>query len=528
MRNKRNLRLLLFVLLLISVILQCTTYNFRSNYKDVNSLMHSSDSLRMTPYLKVHLKNGDIGIMKNTWSLDTTSNHIRGWGNLYDFNRNKVMEGKLAISVDSIVIFETNKKLENTESARLSGLGVLTALDVALGIMCLTNPKACFGSCPTFYIDETDDFHHADAEGFSNAILPSLEYYDIDALHKRRVHDGQFSLTMKNEALETHCINEIKLLAYPLKSGERVYQSPKNEFFLCGENCPPSSVIGPEGDIKDLITSTDRIERFSLADSENLKSREEIYLDFDRLETDDQAGLVLGFRQTLMTTYFIYSAMGYMGDEVTDILAKMEMAGNTREKLKNGIQKELGAIEVHLWNELEGRWELHGSLYETGPISINYQIVPLIGAQGNSRLKVKLVMNKGLWRLDYAALTGIQKKVDPIEVKPSSVAKNDKVKRSYLNVVAEGDDHLISLPGERYRFDFDLGETSDYELFLYSKGYYLEWMRKSWIKDKDLLKLRQMIEDPVDYLEDETEAYKEYEVTMEQEFWNSKVSSNIL
>jgi predicted unusual protein kinase regulating ubiquinone biosynthesis (AarF/ABC1/UbiB family) len=46
-----------------------------------------------------------------------------------------------------------------------------------------------------------------------------------------------------------------------------------------------------------------------------------------------------------------------------------------------------------------------------------------------------------------------------------------------------------------------------------------------WIKDKNLLKLRQMIENPKRYLKTEANYYKLYESTMEQEFWNSKINT---
>ena len=38
--------------------------------------------------------------------------------------------------------------------------------------------------------NEKDNFHYADAEGFSNAIAPSMEYYDIDAINHQPISDG--------------------------------------------------------------------------------------------------------------------------------------------------------------------------------------------------------------------------------------------------------------------------------------------------------------------------------------------------
>ena len=65
----------------------------------------------------------------------------------------------------------------------------------------------------------------------------------------------------------------------------------------------------------------------------------------------------------------------------------------------------------------------------------------------------------------------------------------------------------------------------NYVLFLYSEGYYLEWMREHWIKDKDLLKLKQIVEDPSKYLRAETKNYKIYEKNLEADFWNSKIDT---
>ena len=82
------------------------------------------------------------------------------------------------------------------------------------------------------------------------------------------------------------------------------------------------------------------------------------------------------------------------------------------------------------------------------------------------------------------------------------------------------------MPGSEYSLGFLLPQANtEYELFLYSKGYYLEWMRQKWIKDKDLLKLRQMVYNPKKYLKEEAENFKKYETTMEEVFWNSKIDT---
>ena len=227
-----------------------------------------------------------------------------------------------------------------------------------------------------------------------------------------------------------------------------------------------------------------------------------------------------------MTTYFIYGAMGYMGDEVSDIFAMMEEDKETVAKLDNGIKKELGDIDVYVWNDLKEEWVFQGGFYETGPIAFNHQILPLDQKVKGKKLRIKLLMNKGLWRIDNVALTNIKEQIEPIELRPNQILNKGVKDQRALNELKNPEQFLISMPGDEFQLDFELPESDqEYELFLYSKVYYLEWMREHWIKDKDLLKLRQMFKNPKKFLSEEAESYKLYEANMEQEFWNSKIDT---
>lgn len=503
-------------------------YYFRSNYENVNELLHETKNLSTKPYLKAHLKNGNVSVFKDTWHIDSSNHTVSGKGVSYDFNRFKTFEGDLSIKIDSVAIFETNKKLE--KNSAIGGLTMLAGLDIVFTIICLSNPKTCFGSCPTFYFNENDNFHYSDAEGFSNAISPSLEYSDIDALNNTAIKSSTFSLTMKNEALETHCINEIKILAFPRKLGERIYHTRNDEFYQCQNSYPLTSAKAQEGDVTVLLRDFDRKERFSLADDKKLNTKEEIFLSFDNVQNSKNLGVVIGYRQTLMTTYFIYSAIGYMGDEVGDIFAKMENSAELKNKFKEGIYSELGNIDVYIWNSKRKKWEIAGYCYETGPIALNHQIIQLSNTYNTANIKLKIVINKGLWRIDYVTLTNILEKVRPIEISPSNFLNKGVLDTTAITLLERSDKkYLISMPGDNYKLNFSLPtQNEDYELFLCSKGYYLEWMRTRWIKNKNLIKLKQMVDNPKSYLEEEVKDYKSYEMMMEQEFWNSRTYAKSL
>lgn len=512
-------------LMTAALVLACNSfYLFRNDYNSANALLHHTDSLREKPFLKAHYKDGRVCILRDSWSVDTAVGVITGNGIVYDFNREQIFEGAIRVAVDSLAIFETNSRLPDHHSSRVAKLGLLAGVDVIVGLICLTNPKACFGSCPTFYFDPNTNFHYAEAEGFSSAIAPSLAYTDIDALYQKKLPDGKCSLFMKNEAQETHCVRDLKLLGITCQAGERVYHTRADRFYRCRGVKRPSTAIGPEGDITHLLCRDDLVERFSLTDSFNLASKESIELTFRQGAQPDPQGLILHFRQTLLTTYLIYEALACMGDEASDLIARMEISGdgtNPAEKL----YQALGAIEVFQWDSKEGNWQAVGELYETGPIAINRQLVPLRRTQG-SDIRVKLRMNKGLWRLDYCALTSIVREVHPKEFTPVAMTRGKTPDPAGLKFLTEQKEPVVTFPGEVCRFDFELPASEiPYELFLSSNGYYLEWMRASWFREKNPVRLHKMLEDPDRFLRESAADYKRYEAEMEKEFWESRIQT---
>ena len=525
MNHSRKTKTQIFSWLLSCFILlaACSAVHFRNQYENINSLIHQKDSILKKSFLKAHLKNGQVCVLETSWSYDYTQAYIHGTGIRYDFNRSKIAEGPITILIDSVALFETN----TYPKGRIAAMTVITALDALLLIPCLGIPKACFGSCPTFYLEGGKNSAIPDAEGFSNAICPKLEYGDIDALGEWEKGSANISLTMRNEALETHCINELKLFAFPKQMDEKIYHTRDDHFYQCKGIIPVTSAFASEGDITSLLHNPDRNERFSLADDHHLSSKEEIHLEFDVRENGSRKGLVLNFRQSLMTTYFIYSALGYMGDQVSDILSAIETGKVSTDLLESGIYKELGDIEVYQYQEETKKYIHLGRFYETGPIAINQQILPLEEELAASAIRLKLVLNKGLWRLDYAGLTSIDCRVEPLVLHPTGVLRTNQAQPQALLKLQDPTEYLVSLPGQEYTISYTLPWTDrQYDLFLYSKGYYLEWMRAKWITDKNLSRLDQMMSRPVQYLKDQTREYKKYESQMEEIFWNSKINTN--
>lgn len=510
----------------ILIITACSTLYFRSSYSNANHLLYDYEGKIHQDFLKTHLKDGSVCVLHTQWEIDSSQQIIKGYGERYDANRRLVYTGELQVPIDSLALAEVNRPLSEQEEAQIGGLAILTGVNFAMGVLCAFSPKSCFGSCPTFYLNEDDNVHYADAEGFSNAILPSLAYGDVDAIGSQEVIGDSIEIILKNEALETHCLKSAELWAFPTNKGERVLQTRDHQFYRTGQSFLLQEALHKGQRIDHLLQLDDRVEWFSLADSDHLRSKEEIILSFNELPVNQRLGVSVHFRQTLMTTYFIYSALGYMGDEASDFLADREIKGDLKKRTEAGIFNELGELEFYYRKNDQDEWIPLGNLYETGPIAINRQFIPLPEACEGTDLQLKIVGNKGLWRIDQVRLDAIIEEVEPLKLSPTALVKGGQAAPQGLERLLDDSLHLISMPGDRYQLKYVLPQADQrYELFIFSEGYYLEWMRDSWRKEKNMAKLYMMFHHPKTYLKGETAAYKAYETNMEMCFWNSRIPS---
>lgn len=497
---------------------------FRHVYDDYNTYVHSAPV--DTGFLKVHYKNGNVAVYKK-WVLSEDEISLYGDGKLFDARRTLVEDGKISTDLNQIAIIETNQLdqiLDKTKS-RIAGLSILAGVDAVIGVICITVPKACFGSCPTFYLQENNNVHYSNAEGFSSSISPSLENRDIDALNFQ-TNNRQFRIFMKNEALETHVINEVQLIAAAVEKGKFINHAFNDRFYQSANISNCRSAITEGTDVTSKFLGVDENEYFSLTDSTDLWKKEEIILEFNG-KISNTPGLILNFRQTLLTTFLLYNGLSYMGNEVGDYFAKVETNSQIRKRLGNPFKK-LGGIKVYYFDEEKEQWLFADEIYETGPIARNQQLIPFEKLKNTGKtIRVKLEITRGMWRMDYAGLADIEKEVFPELIAVSEITKNKLPDFDVLSKVnCDDEEYLISFPGDDWELYFDLPETEtpnqSYELFLSSKGYYLEWIRESWLKDKNTKKLEKMLLNDKSTWRELAIEYKEYENIMEELFWNSK------
>jgi len=236
-------RPLLFPLILIAFVLVegCghAFDNLERRTYTPSSFNESSDSTstamqKASPYIKLHMRDGTLALL-DSWTSDHAAHSIAGKGLLYSAKRDTIGTGSFSIGLDSVLIIETNElSYSNTEGA----LTIFTYVVGAVAAFCIVSPKTCFGSCPTFYVSDVDTLRPR-AEGFSASIAPSLEATDCDALGVVPLDTRHVTIEMRNEALETHVVRSVNLLAVPKREGASVYKDNMGSYRECFGLRPP-------------------------------------------------------------------------------------------------------------------------------------------------------------------------------------------------------------------------------------------------------------------------------------------------
>jgi len=506
--------------LLAFICIQCMPGVKRELSRDRIAVKNQKDT---NQYLKAHMNDGSLYFLDRWFSFDST-NRIKARGSYYDQNRRLVASSAdtfFTIELANVALFESNVI---TGLGGKIGLQTLFMIPTAvITIYCAINPKACFGSCPTFYAWDGTKMRLM-AEGFSSSIARAFEKSDIDMLHSTVINGREYTLRLTNEALETHALKFADLLVFPRTKGERIFATPSGIFYSSHTILQPSSCNAPEGDCIEKVMDMDQSERFSTADPSDLTQKETMNVTFTKIP-GGKLGLIIGSRQTLLTTFLFYQGMAHAGSKMPYYLAQVEAGDKVMQHHMTRLWDLLGGIEILVQNK-NGTWEKTGELDEMGPIAADLQLVTLPEMAGD-KLNIKLRMTKGLWRIDQIALIQLDREVRPIRIKPARVMKDSIEDEVAKKLLIDTTQYLATFPGDRYDLVYELPDNKqDYELFLYSKGYYLEWMRENWIKEESKIKMAIMFSFPKYYLKMMAPEFKEVEPVMEESFWSSRYVKN--
>ena len=184
---------------------------------------------------RFHLRDGRLFVLDD---FHVQGAEIRGHGREYGVERNLVRSGPLLIQSGDLALVETTQKQLNYA---VIPMAIVTGASVATTVICLANIKACFGSCPTFYVPTESGGWALQAEGFSSSIARRFEADDLDDLSDARAVDGAITVAMRNEALETHLIRSLSLQVVRGPEGSTVLRGFRDGYFAVGPSIAPEA-----------------------------------------------------------------------------------------------------------------------------------------------------------------------------------------------------------------------------------------------------------------------------------------------
>jgi hypothetical protein len=468
--------------------------------------------------LKVHSRAGTVYLLAQ-WRFDTADSVLEGTGTLYGIDRQPLASGAFRILLDSIALVETQR----TETLHPFGITALAAMTTVWGIVtiaCVADPKACFGSCPTFYVDAVNRDRPL-AEGFSASFARALEATDVDALGLVQPGGRPVTIRMANEAWETHAVRTVQLLAVPARRPDEVFATAEGRFYGVEHVEPPAECAGLGGDCRAAVSARDSLEWHSPTDSSDLAAQETVELAFSPASPEQSLGLVLGARQSFVSTFVLYQTMAYFGHEAGAWLAALERGDRIAHRAYAAVWGTLGRITVSVPDSVAG-WREVGSFDEAGPIATDIQLIPLGASRRppGETMRVRLTMARGSWRIGYAALVTLGAERAATTLEAIDILGPDARARERLQ---SGRGYLLTYPGDEYRLTYALPRgAGSYALYIKSRGYYYEWMRGEWLAEQNPQMVALLGLTPREALRRLAPPFKAVEQGFEQHFWASR------
>ena len=469
----------------------CVNTFYRTESVDVKRPEGANQSVIRSP-VKAHLLDGSTVIFRGGAAI--TSTEIFGIGISYPLlSTDGVSRDR--VPLDSVVGVETFEQQMLIVQSVVASLGA-TALG-ALGTAVLA--VAIFGSCPTVYADSAGT-PVLQAEGFSYAIAPLLEHRDVDGLRLSPGQDGDVRLELRNEALETHFINHIELLAARHPRGTRVVPDQSGRPVIVGTLRPITHAVDRAGrDVRSLLAEPDG-QLFASAPSVIDAARVGDLDDWLRLEVNDlpagdSIAVVLRLRNSLLNTVLLYEGV-LGGRDAPDWLG--------REMQKIGVVTELArwyvstmGLRAYVGDPGATPGLPDARLGDVGPIAFRDVALVLPRPDPNTTAaQVTLRFVADNWRIDHVAIAARVMRPE-ISASPAITVRVDEPARgegpvhdsSATVAIADADDrYLETRPGQRMQLVFSpaqprAGADTTISWLIAWQGWYREWIRGQWLAE---------------------------------------------
>jgi hypothetical protein len=446
-----------------------------------------SGTTEVTSPLKAHLMDGRTVVFKGGARID--SREITGVGMAYALLATAGEGSGTPVSrvpLDSVVGVEAFQTHTLGLPSFVVSVAATAVTVVAVGVAAV----AIFGSCPTVYAD-TGTGPVLQAEGFSYSIAPLLEQSDLDPLRVKPDADGVIRLELRNEALETHYINAIELVAVRHAADARALPDQDDHPLVASNIVPLASARDRAGrDVRSELAAEDGVLFATASRTLNAAKAGDLddWIDVDAsdLPPGDSVAVVLRLRNSLLNTVLLYD--GILGGR------------DAVNWLDTGLEHISSAIDL-------GRWYLHtlgmhvavdgkdqARLSDVGPIAFRDVAIVLPRSKHNARsVHARLRFVADDWRIDYAAIAGTIERPARTRVPVQRVMVRATSERAAFSDTAavsalrEPDGrYLVTSPGQRMTLEFnaprDVAHADTVTTYMISwQGWYREWIRGSWL-----------------------------------------------
>lgn len=461
-------------------------------YPTYEASLVNIDTLKIDKIINVQTKivTSDNSTFLFPKGFSHDGNSIAGRGKWYKFAASYAIQDSFQINIDSITAIITYN--ETTSGGRTFGsflMGLSGPPLTFLGVYCISCPKCCFGSCPTVYLYDDKNYFLQD-ELFSECISKQLENSDLDLLTKN-IENDTIKIKITNEALETHYINKFEIVIADHPKSTELFPSNKDEFILFSNYLSPTSARNKDGNdiLQSLTLDDNKYYRTGVKKVNELKKG--VTFDFIDVSLPSKATkLLIKYRNTLLSTTLLYDVViGSQGIKGIEWTKKMNEDPLYAAQFKM-VYEMFSGIKIKTYED--GEWKSIGRFKDAGPLNWKYLSSELPNCISNDNKLIRLEFIPDNFMIDYIAydisvLDTTEYSINKISPCNISDANGNSVPEIMDFIKNDDKDYLKTEPGDSYNFNFIINRDSNnsYSAFIKSKGYYNEWIRKSWIKNYD-------------------------------------------
>lgn len=439
----------------------------------------TSTPVTLTTPVKAHLRDGSTILYRR--GVTVAAESLTGPGTRYGLTLAD-SASVTSVAIADVAGMESFRRVNNAASSMtLSVLGT-----AALGALGAAIAVAIFGSCPTVYSDSAGH-QLLEAEGFSYSIAPLFEARDVDRLRALPDARGQVRLEVRNEAAETHFLNQLELLDVDHLPGETVVPDPEGRPVAAQSVAALASVLDRAGrDVSPLLAAADGM--LFASDTGRVRSATPGDLHDDLTFTlpavpADSALVLLRLRNSLLTTVLFYDvmiraqgarALDWMGADLADLGSVVELGRWYRREM--GIRVEV---------ERAGAWTEVAWIRDVGPIAFE-EVGIVVPVTPGVPTRVRLVFPADSWRIDaLGAGSGLRRPAYrrvPLAAALGRDGADIPAVRERLD--APDGSYLETRPGQFFTAVFETGPApaGTRTLLLATQGYYTEWLRPAWLR----------------------------------------------